>query len=127
LFLVPRTSRHVCNHLTSVVPEFPGSTELLDQYLAMNVFFKKAEEIGNKVFGGGGSGGGGGAQAQQEQAPVVSGVAEVEVSYEQSRYKLHLDVSATAAAFCTQIYLATGVIPARQKIVGFKVHCPSAI
>ncbi len=88
----------------------------------MNVFFKKAEEIGNKVFGGGG--GGGGAQAQQEQAPVVSGVVEVELSYEQSRHKLHLDVSATAAAFCTQIYLATGVIPARQKIVGFKVNCP---
>jgi hypothetical protein len=64
----------------------------------MNVFFKKAEEIGNKVFGGGGggggsgNGGGGGAQAQQEQAPVVSGVAEVEVSYEQSRFKLHVDV-----------------------------------
>lgn len=81
----------------------------------MNVLFKKAEEIGSKVFGVGGS------QSQNDQPALVSGVAEVELSYEQQRHKLHLDVSATAAAFSTQVYLATGVIPSRQKIVGFKV------
>ena len=83
---------------------------------AMNVFFKKAEELGSKVFGVGG-----GSPSNTEQPPLVTGVAEVELSYEQQRHKLHLDVSATSAAFCTQVYLATGVIPARQKIVGFKV------
>lgn len=80
----------------------------------MNVLFKKAEEIGSKVFGVGN------APTPNDQPPLVTGVAEVELSYEQQRYKLHLDVSATAAAFCTQVYLATGVIPSRQKIVGFK-------
>jgi hypothetical protein len=84
---------------------------------AMNVLFKKAEEIGSKVFGVGN------APTPNDQPPLVTGVAEVELSYEQQRYKLHLDVSATAAAFCTQVYLATGVIPSRQKIVGFKVFC----
>ena len=84
----------------------------------MNVLFKKAEEIGSKVFGVGSSQ----PATNEQQPPLVTGVAEVELSYEQHRYKLHLDVSATSAAFCTQVYLATGVIPSRQKIVGFKVR-----
>ena len=51
----------------------------------------------------------------------ILGVYVIELSYEQTCYRLWLDVYATVAAFSTRVYLATGVIPQRQNIVGFQV------
>lgn len=59
---------------------------------------------------------------QDESQPLQClGVYAIELSYEQTSFRLWLDIYATAAAFSTQIYLATGVIPSRQNIIGFQV------
>jgi hypothetical protein len=38
-----------------------------------------------------------------------------------------LNVHATAAVFSTQIYVATNVVPQRQKIIGFNVNSFSSL
>jgi hypothetical protein len=50
-----------------------------------------------------------------------SGVYCVDLFHEEARYRVYLDIYETAAVFSTRVYLATGVIPARQCIVGFQV------
>ena len=50
-----------------------------------------------------------------------SGVYCVDLIHEEAKYRLYLDIYETAAVFSTRVYLATGVIPARQCIVGFQV------
>eukprot|EP00292_Cryptomonas_paramecium_P009021 CAMPEP_0113706040 /NCGR_PEP_ID=MMETSP0038_2-20120614/27488_1 /TAXON_ID=2898 /ORGANISM="Cryptomonas paramecium" /LENGTH=254 /DNA_ID=CAMNT_0000631157 /DNA_START=23 /DNA_END=783 /DNA_ORIENTATION=- /assembly_acc=CAM_ASM_000170 len=89
----------------------------------MNALLKKAEEIGSKVFGVGNPQ----PSPEKESPPLSSGIAEVELHYEHTKHRLHMDLGATAAAFCTQVYLATGVVPARQKIVGFKTSTGQAM
>jgi hypothetical protein len=50
-----------------------------------------------------------------------SGVFCVDLFHEDARYRFKLDIYETAAVFSTRVYLATGVIPARQCILGFQV------
>ena len=54
-----------------------------------------------------------------ESKPVVAGTTFVFVWYEKSKHRVFMDVGATVAAFEMHVYLATGVLPPRQKIVGF--------
>ena len=54
-----------------------------------------------------------------ESKPVVAGTTFVFVWYEKSKHRVFMDVGATVAAFEMHVFLATGVIPPRQKIVGF--------
>ena len=75
----------------------------------MNVFFKKAEEIGSQVFGVPPPPQN--AAPQAVQRPALGNVVEVEVSFEKHKFRVFLDICATAAAFSTQVYLATGVLP----------------
>jgi hypothetical protein len=54
-----------------------------------------------------------------ESKPVVAGTTFVFVWYEKSKHRVFMDVGATVAAFEMHVYLATGVLPQRQRIVGF--------
>ena len=58
-----------------------------------------------------------------ESKPVVAGTTFVFVWYEKSKHRVFMDVGATVAAFEMHVYLATGVLPPRQKIVGFDGAC----
>jgi len=58
-----------------------------------------------------------------ESKPVVAGTTFVFVWYEKSKHRVFMDVGATVAAFEMHVYLATGVIPPRQKLVGFDGAC----
>ena len=54
-----------------------------------------------------------------EPKPVVAGHTFVFVWYERAKHRVFMDVGATASAFEMNTYLATGVMPTRQKLVGF--------
>mmetsp|Transcript_14711 Transcript_14711/g.22878 ORF Transcript_14711/g.22878 Transcript_14711/m.22878 type:complete len:82 (+) Transcript_14711:71-316(+) len=58
-----------------------------------------------------------------EARPQVqpTSVAAVMLAYEDKSFNLHLDITASVAAFSVRVYLATGVFPNRQKIIGFAV------
>lgn len=51
--------------------------------------------------------------------PVTAGHTFVIVWYERAKHRVFMDVGATASAFEMNLYLATGVMPTRQKLVGF--------
>ena len=54
-----------------------------------------------------------------ESKPVTAGHTFVFVWYERAKHRVFMDVGATASAFEINTYLATGVMPTRQKLVGF--------
>ena len=46
-------------------------------------------------------------------------MVDVVLSYQDSSFKIYIDLDAPASLFFTQVYLATSVWPPRQKITGF--------
>ena len=55
-----------------------------------------------------------------DNKPIVEGTTFVFVWYEKSKHRVFMDVGATVSAFEMHIYLATGVMPTRQKLLGFE-------
>jgi hypothetical protein len=61
--------------------------------------------------------------------PLVEGMAVVFVWYAKSKHRVFIDIGAAVSAFQVHLYLATGVMPSRQKLVGFEgisVPCSSS-
>jgi hypothetical protein len=54
------------------------------------------------------------------QNAVSDGTTFVFVRYENSTYRVVMDVGSTVSAFQIQLYLATGVLPMCQRLVGFE-------
>ena len=54
------------------------------------------------------------------QNAVSDGTTFVFVRYENSTYRVFMDVGSTVSAFQMQLYLATGVLPMCQRLVGFE-------
>jgi hypothetical protein len=54
------------------------------------------------------------------QNAVSDGTSFVYVRYENSTYRVFMDVWSTVSAFQIQLYLATGVLPMCQRLVGFE-------
>ena len=59
----------------------------------------------------------------EKSKPVVEGTTFVFVWYEKSKHRVFVDMGATVSAFEIHVYLATGVMPSRQKLVGFEGSC----
>lgn len=61
---------------------------------------------------------------QAHWAPAAGGtmpgdMVDVVLSFNESSFKIYIDLDDPAALFFTQVYLATSVWPPRQKITGF--------
>merc|ERR1719183_1645095 len=52
--------------------------------------------------------------------PLAEGMAVVFVWYAKSKHRVFIDIGAAVSAFQVHLYLATGVMPSRQKLVGFE-------
>eukprot|EP00961_Rhodomonas_salina_P193814 2616634-Rhodomonas_salina.2 len=46
---------------------------------------------------------------------------EIIIHYENNAFRVLYYVGQSVASFCLNVFLATGVIPSRQKIIGFEV------
>ena len=55
-----------------------------------------------------------------DNKPILEGTTFVFVWYEKSKHRVFMDVGATVSAFEMNIYLVTGVMPPRQKLLGFE-------
>ena len=52
--------------------------------------------------------------------PVLAGSTFVFVWFDKTKHRVFMDVGSTTSAFEMQLYLATGVMPSRQKLLGFQ-------
>jgi hypothetical protein len=75
-----------------------------------------------------GRAGGAGAEQQRKEGPhadrwtsfrMAEKMVDVVLSYQDSSFKIYIDLDDPASLFFTQVYLATNVWPPRQKITGF--------
>ena len=60
-----------------------------------------------------------GTQAAERVAKKMPDMVDVVLSWQDSNFKIYIDLHDPAALFFTQVYLATSVWPPRQSITGF--------